>query len=310
MALNQTNKLAWIVQTIYKVKRISFEDLNEKWMENEDLSAGQELLKRTFHKWRVNILDTFGLNIECEKGGTYRYYISNANDLHNGSIEDWLLKTYTVSNTLIGCKSIKDRILLEEVPSAANYLEAIMDAMKQNRLIHITYYNYWQDSERQHFVMPLCLKLFRQRWYLVGKNKFNHMITIFCLDRITDFRLSSQSFNYVQEAFNPHTFFDGCIGVIANADVNIEHVVLKVSATQANYLRDLPIHESQMEKECHPDYSIFTMDVRPTFDFLQELLWNGECIEVMQPLWLRKEIAEKIQQMGNKYKSDNSPCRK
>ena len=185
-----------------------------------------------------------------------------------------------------------------------------MDAMKQNRLIHITYYNYWQDRERQHFVMPLCLKLFRQRWYLVGKNKFNHMITIFCLDRIIDFRLSSQSFNYAQEAFNPHTFFDGCIGVIANADVNIEHVVLKVSATQANYLRDLPIHESQMEKECHPDYSIFTMDVRPTFDFLQELLWNGECIEVMQPLWLRKEIAEKIQQMGNKYKSDNSPCRK
>ncbi|MBF1587416.1 MAG: WYL domain-containing protein, partial [Prevotella sp.] len=61
--------------------------------------------------------------------------------------------------------------------------------------------------------------------------------------------------------------------------------------------------------ECHPDYSIFTMDVRPTFDFLQELLWNGECIEVMQPLWLRKEIAEKIQQMGNKYKSDNSPYR-
>ena len=289
MALNQTNKLAWIVETIYKAKRISFEDLNEKWMENEDLSAGQELLKRTFHKWRVNILDTFGLNIECEKGGTYRYYISNANDLHNGSIEDWLLKTYTVSNTLIGCKSIKDRILLEEVPSAANYLEAIMDAMKQNRLIHITYYNYWQDSERQHFVMPLCLKLFRQRW---------------------DFRLSSQSFNYAQEAFNPHTFFDGCIGVIANADVNIEHVVLKVSATQANYLRDLPIHKSQMEKECHPDYSIFTMDVRPTFDFLQELLWNGEFIEVMQPLWLRKEIAEKIQQMGNKYKSDNSPCRK
>ena len=44
MALNQTNKLAWIVQTIYKAKRISFEDLNEKWMENEDLSAGQELL--------------------------------------------------------------------------------------------------------------------------------------------------------------------------------------------------------------------------------------------------------------------------
>lgn len=50
MALNQTNKLAWIVETIYKAKKISFEELNRKWMDNTDLSGGEELLKRTFHK--------------------------------------------------------------------------------------------------------------------------------------------------------------------------------------------------------------------------------------------------------------------
>jgi hypothetical protein len=63
MALNQTNKLAWIVETIYKAKKISFEELNHKWMDNTDLSGGEELLKRTFHKWRWSIFDTFGLNI-------------------------------------------------------------------------------------------------------------------------------------------------------------------------------------------------------------------------------------------------------
>ena len=101
MALNQTNKLAWIVKTIQKAKKISFDDLNRKWMENIDLSGGEELLKRTFHKWRWNILDTFGLNIESEKGGQYRYYIDNCEDIVNGRIESWLLNTYSVTNSLI-----------------------------------------------------------------------------------------------------------------------------------------------------------------------------------------------------------------
>ena len=52
MALNQTNKLVWIVDTIYKAGKITFEDLNRRWMDNIDLSGGEEMLKRTFHKWK------------------------------------------------------------------------------------------------------------------------------------------------------------------------------------------------------------------------------------------------------------------
>ena len=55
MALNQTNKLVWIVETIYRARKISFEELNRRWMDNVDLSGGEEMLKRTFHKWKWNI---------------------------------------------------------------------------------------------------------------------------------------------------------------------------------------------------------------------------------------------------------------
>ena len=34
MALNQTNKLVWIVETIYRAHKISFEELNRRWMAN------------------------------------------------------------------------------------------------------------------------------------------------------------------------------------------------------------------------------------------------------------------------------------
>ena len=99
-------------------------------------------------------------------------------------------------------------------------------------------------------------------------------------------------------------FFDGCFGIIAEQSVKIQPVKLKVSAGQANYIRDLKMHESQGEIKRNEEYSIFTFDLRPEFDFQQELLWSGEDMEVLEPIWLRKEIAGKIKRMWNKYKED------
>ena len=149
MALNQTNKLVWLVETIYRARKISFEELNRRWMDNEDLSGGEEILKRTFHKWKWNIFDTFGLSIECEKAAPYRYYIANVDDMKSGSIEKWLLSTLSVSNSLLESKSIKNRIILEDVPSGREYLESIIDAMKKNRFVHINYLNYWKGDTRE-----------------------------------------------------------------------------------------------------------------------------------------------------------------
>ena len=303
MALNQTNKLVWIVNTIYKARKITFEELNRRWMDNVDLSGGEEMLKRTFHKWKWNILDTFGLVIECEKTAPYRYYIENVDDMKSDGIENWLLSTYSVSNALIESKSIKDRIILEDVPSGREYLEPILESMKINRFIHITYHNYWRDDLREHYLMPLCMKLFRQRWYMVGRQWPSGNDTIYSLDRIRGFRLSSHTFEYPKD-FNPKEYFDGCFGIIAATDCDTQKVRLKVNSGQANYLRDLPLHESQRETERTEEYSIFEYHLRPTFDFQQEILWNGEDVEVLEPLWLRKEIAGKIMRMWNKYKKE------
>lgn len=303
MALNQTNKLVWIVETIYKAHKITFEDLNRKWMDNVDLSGGEEMLKRTFHKWKWNIFDTFGLVIECEKAAPYRYYIENIDDMKRGSIENWLLSTYSVSNSLIESKSIKDRIILEEIPSGREYLEPIIDAMKRNRFIHINYYNYWREDNREHYLMPLCVKLFRQRWYMVGRTWPQGNDILYCLDRIRHLRLSSHTFDFPED-FSTQEYFDGCFGIIPDKNCKPEDVLLRVNAGQANYMRDLPMMENQQEVERNEEYSIFKIHVRPTYDFQQELLWNREELEVLEPLWLRKEIAGAVKRMWNKYKED------
>ena len=74
MAKNLLNKYVWLVETIYKAKQITFEEINSRWLDN-DMSEGKPLALRTFHKWRVAIEEMFGLIIENEQSGRYRYYI-------------------------------------------------------------------------------------------------------------------------------------------------------------------------------------------------------------------------------------------
>lgn len=300
MALNQTNKLVWIVDTIYRAGKITFEALNEKWMNNVEMSGGVEMDKRTFHKWKVRISDSLGLDIVCEKRSPYLYYIENVDDMKSGGVVNWLINTYSVANSLSESKSIRNRILLENVPSGREYLDSIIEAMKANRFIHVDYYNYWKDETREHYLMPLCVKLFRQRWYMVGRSWPQGKDILLCLDRFRDFRLSSKAFVYPED-FDPQMYFDGCFGVIVDERQTPEDILLKVSPGQSNYLRDLPMHSSQEEVERSDEYSIFKLHVRPSFDFQQELLWNRDELEVLEPQWLREEMKGIIERMGSKY---------
>ena len=298
---NLLNKYVWLVETIYKAKRITFEEINEKWLGSE-ISEGVELALRTFHKWRIAVEEIFGLIIECERKGGYHYYIANAEELETGNIRNWLLNTISVSNLLIDNQHMKDRILLENVPSGQEYLADIIGAMKKGHCINITYQSYWRDEGNTFTVEPYCVKLFRQRWYMVARSPYLNKIRVYSLDRILELETDKEKKFKLPRTFDASVYFDECFGVIASDGTNVENVKLKVSVGQANYLRSLPLHRSQQELERTDKYSIFHFRVRPSYDFQQEILWHGEEMEVLEPLWLREEIAGKIEKMWDKYR--------
>ena len=133
--------------------------------------------------------------------------------------------------------------------------------MKENCVIGITYYNYWKGEEYDLELQPLCVKLFRQRWYMVALSTnpdFNHDgPRIYALDRIRTLSKKDETFK-MPKNWDANEYFDGCFGIIANEQTDREYIKLKASAAQANYLRDLPLHESQKEIERNDNYSIFS----------------------------------------------------
>ena len=300
-------KYVWVIDTIYRAGKISFKELNRRWVGDEEISQGKELAKRTFDNWRYAIGDLFKLDIGNENCGEYCYYIENEEDIFNNGLGSWMLNTISVSNVLTKSESVKDRILLEFVPSGQEYLQPIIEAMKDNKVLNMTYHSYNRDEEYSFDVHPYCVKLFRQRWYMVALSEYayNHQKGpwIYALDRIQDLQEKEESFEMPKD-WDAEEYFEGCFGVIADHRMEVQTVKLKVAAGQANYIRDLALHESQKERERNEEYSIFTYCLRPTFDFQQELLWHGEDMEVLEPEWLRKEMAGKIERMWNKYKED------
>ena len=304
MAKNTVNSYVWLAETIYKAKKISFEEINRRWMD-DDMSEGKPLSIRTFHKWRIAIEEMFGLIIENEQGGKYRYYIQNADELRSGTMRSWLFNTLTVSNLMMDSVSIKDKVLFEVIPSGEQYLPAILEALKKDLVLGMTYQSYSRNEANTFEVEPYCLKAFKQRWYLVARSPYYNKIMIYALDRVLWMEIKDKSFKYPKK-FNPQSFFDDCFGIIADQSVGVETVKFKVSAGQANYLRSLTLHQTQQEIERTDEYSIFSVHLRPTFDFRQELLSQGCDIEVLSPKWFRDEMADIAKRMWNKYKDDNS----
>lgn len=300
MSQNLLNKYVWLVETLYRAKKITLKEINRRWLET-DLNEGLEIPRRTFHSWKNAVEEMFGLIIMCDKSDGDRYYIENREVLEDDGLQRWLLNTMSASNTLLDNKSLSDRILLESIPSGQTFLEDVLKAMKQGKVLEITYKSYWREHESTFRVAPYCVKLFRQRWYLVGNSVNEGKIRIYSLDRFLEAKLTDEPFEYPKD-FSPEVYFEGCFGIIREESCPLETVKLKVSPNQANYLRSLPLHHTQKELERTTDHSIFSVEVRPSFDFRQELLWNGDALEVLEPLWLRKEMAAIIKQMGNHYK--------
>lgn len=293
------DKYIWLVDTIYRAGKITFEEINERWLRS-NLSEGEDIPLRTFHNWRKAVENTFDININCNRKAGYYYYIENAEDLEKGGIRNWLLNTFAVNNLINESHHLKNRILFENIPSGRKFLTPIIEAMRDNLEIELLHKSYWYDEPHTYIVQPYCIKVFKQRWYVIGYCKERNALRTFSLDRIQKLNTLDTKF-IVPKDFDGNDYFENCFGIIADDDLSVEIIRIKVYGMHVQYVRALPFHHSQVEIETNNEYSIFELRMKPTFDFKQELLSRGADIEVLSPLFFREEMLEAADLILRRY---------
>ena len=296
----QFKEYIWLVNTIYKARKISLKDINEQWLQTE-MSEGVEINRTTFYRHRCAIEDIFGVYIDCDRKAGNKYFIGNREVLHEDSVQNWMLTTLSVSNLLSESMSLNDRILLESVPSGGGMLETVIKAMKESRKLSFSYQKYGKqqpDADRE--VSPYCVKLFRQRWYVLGPIA-NGEMRLFSLDRMGDVTLQKEKFK-MDKNFDAIAYFSESYGVMVDHRIDTERIVLRAYGLEPYYLRDLPLHHSQREIRTTDEYCDFELRLKPTSDFKGKLLQRAEWIEVLKPQSLIDDIITLHQRSINRYK--------
>ena len=286
----------WLVETIHKARRITFSEIQEKWLRSS-LSEGVELARSTFNRHKDAIQDMFGIYIECDRQNGYKYYIGNDEVLEGNSVQNWLLSTLSVNNIISESLSLQNRILLQSVPTENDYLGMVIEAMKKSVRIAVEYRKYGSDTPNHLNFEPYCLKLFKQRWYILGhfhrdateEKPESDYFGMFSFDRILSIELTDTKFR-IDPDFDAQEYFNECYGVLVGDDTKPERIVIRAYGFERFYLKDLPVHKSQHEIVKGENFSDFELFMRPTIDFSAHLLSRGSLIKVLTPKWLADEI--------------------
>lgn len=308
---NTINKYVWLLNLLRERKRLNSQELTEAWLESgmaDSKHREKGLSRKTIWNWRQDILTSFGVWIECQtKGRVYEYYIDDERS-DKAMVRDWLVSTISVCNQLAGSKEISNRIMLEDVPSGQPFLSTIIDAMKKNQLLSITYSGFGKSKTHTFPVEPYFVKLFHQRWYLVANNPYyegtSDSMRIYGLDRVREVKVENEKFEYPKD-FDPQAYFEDFFGTDKYTELDEPLTIrIKVSRFQSHYWDSLPVHSSQKELEILDDGSkIYELRLYPTYDFRQFLLSQGTEIEILSPDEYRGHIAWYTEQMSKNYQN-------
>lgn len=275
----------WIINKIYHSDGITLVDINKDWVKT-DMSDGIEFNRNTFRRHLNDIEYMFGLIIETGKG--YKYYIKNSNVLKEDSVQNWLLSTLSVNNIITESMSVQERIFMESIPEV-RHLGNLVDAMKESKMVVITYQKYGSTESSERLIEPYFLKLHKRRWYVMANTKDGHRL--FSFDRIGKVTVTEEKY-IIPKNFNPKEYFEDCFGVMRDERCPSQRIVLRALGNEKHYMEDLPVHQSQKKIAVGDGYVDYEIFMRPTSDFVGYILSRGTWLKVISPQSLVEEVKQ------------------
>lgn len=214
-----------------------------------------------------------------------------------------MLDSFAVGNIIGENLQLKGRILVDQIPSGRYHLTAILDAMKENRVINISYRAFNYSKAFQIPVEPYCVKLFENRWYMLAHNLSKDTIRLYGLDRIESVEHTEQTF-ILPKDFSASEYFVNYFGIIVDERIKPTRIVIRANADHTPYLKSLPLHHSQHLIVDNGEYADFELYLAPTYDFIMKLLHVGAMVEVLQPAELRRQMKGWASDLYELYKND------
>ena len=298
MVTELLQKYIWLVQTFIRAGEtgLSLDEISDRWESRFDSAYS----RRTFNNHREAVEEVFGIRIGCNRS-TNRYFVEYGDDISDSNAEAaWLINTFTVNNMLaLGKERLSGRVSVEDIPSGHKHLTSIMEAMTEGYEIKIEYQKYTSAKADSYTLRPYAVKEFAKRWYIVAYCCEREALRVYGLDRIQNLELTGKGFE-MAAGFDVDELFATSFGIYIPEGPG-QTITFKTSATEAKYLRDLPIHGSQEEIASEGDSVTFSIFVCPNRNLIMEFCKYGSRIEILSPASVRNDVAGELKKAAEKY---------
>lgn len=300
--MSKLKKCLYLINLLERKGALTLDEIND-YYQYSSLYEGEDLHPRTFLRYKDYIEVTFPCYIEFNNRiGKYELHRHKALYGEDDSLYDYLLSAYHIEGMTELALKHRDKIMLDEAPTGVENVQIILEAIDKKRGIECDYYSYNKKSVKQQLLIPYFLRIWENRWYLVAEPDNHHRgQSVFALERMDNIRLTKEKM-LPSKKITAEEYFDGSFGVNHSDDQKPERILIKVYSTQVEYVRALPIHESQKEIETTEEWSIFEYWIIPCFNLYQQLLWHREKVEVLEPKSVREEMKKIILDIQKNYK--------
>lgn len=175
------------------------------------------------------------------------------------------------------------------------YLDIIYQAILNKQTIRINYKSFKAKNTNKLIFYPYLLKEYRNRWFVFGVKKYEHVLMNLALDRINKITIVEEE-TYVENSFfNVATFFGDVVGVTKGIKMQPETVRFVANSLNAPYIRTKPIHKSQKTLEIYEDgQTLFEITVIINFELKREFFAFADGVTIIQPKSLAEDMANKL----------------
>lgn len=300
--MQKWERCLWIISVFNEYGDFSLKELNARFKRYSLNYDGEEISERTFNRDREFIASSFQIDIEYDTR-VRKYVLRNKEVIGENPIYRYLLSSFHINNLSVMAIKHKDKIMLQNPPTGVELLHTVLNAIDQSRTLCFDYISYYTKDRTYHFeLIPAFVRLFEQRWYLIGEFTDRSQTRVLALERMQHLTIGEKEL-LPSPTLTPQSFYEGCYGIIRD-DKQPQTIWLKAYNKQIDYIRSLPLHASQKEIETGENYAIFQYYFRPSYDFIQQILWNRENMEVLKPSSFREDIISLLTQMLERYKTD------
>lgn len=176
-------------------------------------------------------------------------------------------------------------------------LKGLLQAVIDRNVVKFMHHSFWTEKSKPMAIMPHLLKQYQNRWYVYGCFP-NGEFRSFGIDRITDLEVLSESFKPKMK--RPKEMFDNIIGLVYEAE-KVEEVILSYDPFQGKYIKTQPLHSSQKILVDDDNELRISIRVIPNYELEEQILKQGERVNVLEPEWLREVVKRRIREALENY---------